>query len=187
MVIVETNRLVLRELVPDDARRMFDIYSDPRTMAFMGPPPRSVLEERENIARHAEHYYRRGGYGLWAVVAKETGEILGRCGLLRFELRSEPRTEISYLLARPHWGKGYATEAANAAVGFAFGTLAIDSLFALIQPGNGPSVRVAERLAFHRAGAVEYKQFGTVDLYRRDRGEGTGAPRVSVPGGTTEP
>jgi RimJ/RimL family protein N-acetyltransferase len=171
MVIVETNRLVLRELVPGDAGRMFDIYSDPETMAFMGPAHGSVAEEAENIARHAEHYYRRKGYGLWAIVAKESGEIIGRCGLLRFELRSGEETEISYLLARPHWGNGYATEAAGAVMRFAFGTLQFDRLFALIQPGNGSSVRVAERLAFHKAGVVEYKQFGTVELYRRDRGE----------------
>ncbi|MDB5294261.1 MAG: GCN5-related N-acetyltransferase [Phycisphaerales bacterium] len=169
MAVVETKRLVLRELVPADGRRMFDLYSDPQTMAFMGPPPRSVQEESENIARHAERYYRRQGYGLWAVVAKGSDEIIGRCGLLRFELRSEPQTEISYLLARQSWGNGYATEAAGGVLGFAFGTLKLDRLFALIHPGNRPSVRVAERLAFGSAGVVEYKQFGWVELYRRDR------------------
>jgi hypothetical protein len=59
-------------------------------------------------------------------------------------------TEISYLLARPYWGKGYATESAGAVLRLAFGRLKIDRLFAHIQPGNGPSARVAERLAFRR-------------------------------------
>jgi ribosomal-protein-alanine N-acetyltransferase len=171
MVIAETRRLRLRELVPADAGRMFEIYSDEATMAFMGPPPGSVEEEAANIARHAEDYYRRKGYGLWAVVERESGQIIGRCGLLQFELRSEPQTELSYLLARPHWGNGYATEAAGAVLRFAFDVLPVDSLFALIQPGNLPSIRVAERLAFQRAGDVEYKQCGTVELYCRRRGE----------------
>jgi [ribosomal protein S5]-alanine N-acetyltransferase len=171
MLMAETTRLLLRELVPADAGRMFEIYSDPATMAFMGPPPGSVEEEAGNIARHAEQYYRRRGYGLWAVVGRGSGEIIGRCGLLEFELRSEPQVEISYLLARPHWGNGYATEAAGAVLRFAFDVRRIGCLFALIRPGNRPSVRVAERLGFDRAGTVAYKQFGAVELYRRDRGE----------------
>src|SRR4051794_31916420 len=106
MIVAETKRLILRELSPDDAPRMFEIYSDRDVMRFMRPSPASVDAERDGIRSHIEDYYRRFGYGLWAVLEKGTGALIGRAGLLRCELHGEPRVEVSYLLDRPYWGNG---------------------------------------------------------------------------------
>ena len=170
MIVIETHRLLIRELRPADAARMFEIYSDPQVMRFMGPPPASVEVEEKSILSHVENYYRKLGYGLWAVIEKGTGELIGRSGLLQFELQSEPPVEISYLLSRVHWGHGYATEAAAAVAQYAFETVGVDRLLAVIAPGNVSSARVAERVGFQRRGVVTYKQFGVVDLYEGTRG-----------------
>src|SRR4051794_10589486 len=99
-VIAETQRLRLRELCPADATPLFEMYGDPGVMRFMGPPPPSAADEARNIRAHAENYYRRLNYGLWAVVEKTTGRLVGRAGLLRFDSPSEPQVEVSYLLGR---------------------------------------------------------------------------------------
>jgi RimJ/RimL family protein N-acetyltransferase len=165
-VIAETDRLFLRELCPADAAPLFEMYRNPHVMRFMGPPPPSAADEARNIRLHVENCYRRLNYGVWAVIEKATGRLVGRAGLLRFDSPSEPQVEISYLLGRPHWGRGYATEAGAAVVRYAFGTLRLGELVAFIQAANSPSVRVAERLGFRREGVVPYKNFGLVDLYR---------------------
>ena len=169
MVIAETERLLLREFVPADAEALFRLYSDPQVMRFMGPPPASVEEECANIERHREWYYRRFGFGLWAVEIRGSGELVGRCGLLRHEVDGRPETELSYLLARRHWGRGYATEAGRAVVQRAFEELGQARLVALIAPGNGASARVAERLCFRLEGVVAFKTFGLVERYVRER------------------
>jgi ribosomal-protein-alanine N-acetyltransferase len=171
MIIAETKRLILRELTPGDARSLFSMYSDPQVMRFMGPPPDSVEMERRGIEAHIENSYRRYGFGLWAVIHKDTDEVIGRCGLLRFEFDAKPLTEISYLLSCHHWGMGYATEAGAEVVRVAFDDLGIDKLLAMILPSNIASARVAERLGFRVEGAIEYKQFGVVDLYAKHRVE----------------
>ena len=75
MIVAETSRLILRELTPLDAPRLFEIYGDPDVMRFMGPSPASVDVEREGVLRHVDNYYRRFGYGLWAVIEKTTGVL----------------------------------------------------------------------------------------------------------------
>lgn len=157
----------MRKLVPGDAEALFGIYQDAQTMRYMGLSPATVEAERGSVEAHAENYYRRHGFGLWGIVLRETGQIIGRSGLLRFDLDDTPQTEISYLIARRHWGAGYATEAAEAVVRLAFDDMKIDKLHALINPANAASSRVALRLNFRLERAVEYKCFGLVDLYAR--------------------
>lgn len=165
----DTARLALRALRPTDAARLCRIYANPDVMRFMTPPPASVDAEADALRAHAERYYRALGYGLWAVVERSTGDVIGRAGLLRFELLGRPQVEVSYLFAREHWGKGYATEATAAVVRHAFDALAIDRLFALVHPDNYASAAVAGRLAFRKVGRTPYKRFGVVDLYERTR------------------
>ncbi|HYE58483.1 MAG TPA: GNAT family N-acetyltransferase [Rhodothermales bacterium] len=171
MVIASTKRLILRELTLSDAAALFELYSDPEVMRFMGPPPASIEEERANIGRHREQYYRQLGFGLWAVELRATGELVGRCGLLRHEVEGRTETELSYLLARRHWGRGYATEAGQAVVRKAFEELRQTRLVAMIAHGNVASVRVAERLCFKVEGTISFKRFGLVERYARGPAE----------------
>ncbi|SFI87296.1 GNAT family N-acetyltransferase [Planctomicrobium piriforme] len=172
MVIRETERLVLRELAPGDAVELFRIYSDPEVMRFMGAGPVSVEQERAGIESHIQNSYARHGYGLWGVVERESGTLIGRCGLLSCELHARAETEISYLLDRPYWRQGYASEACRAIMSMAFDELRLPRLLAFVAPANVASRRVAERLGCRQIGEAQYKQFGVVELFEGLRVEG---------------
>ena len=91
--------------------------------------------------------YAQRGYGLWAVVLRETDQPIGYCGLTYFpDINGRPEVEVGYRLARAHWGKGYATEAATAVKDWAFCDRKMERLIALIDPQNVASIRVAEKL-----------------------------------------
>jgi [ribosomal protein S5]-alanine N-acetyltransferase len=141
--ILETERLVLRELAPDDADALALVLSDPETMKYY---PASIDQNgiqqwiERNLRRYAED-----GVGLWAMVLKSSGEMIGDCGIIRQHVEGEYLYEIGYHLRRDHWGQGHATEAAIACREWGFANLKIDRLISLIRPENVPSRRVAER------------------------------------------
>jgi RimJ/RimL family protein N-acetyltransferase len=120
MNILETNRLALRLLTLADAADLYQIYSDPETMKFMGKAPDSVEEERNNIQSHISHHYEKYGVGMWATVLKENNRLIGRCGLMPKQIEGAEEVEIAYLLDREYWGKGLATEAAEAIVKYGY-------------------------------------------------------------------
>jgi RimJ/RimL family protein N-acetyltransferase len=95
------------------------------------------------MAVHLGHWQLRG-YGQWALVERGTEKLVGRAGLWRPE--EWPGLEIGWLLARPQWGRGFATEAARAALAYGRDVVGADRVISLIRPENTPSIRVAERL-----------------------------------------
>jgi RimJ/RimL family protein N-acetyltransferase len=95
------------------------------------------------MAVHLGHWSLRG-YGQWALVERATGEVVGRAGL--WEPEGWPGLEVGWLLARRHWGRGFATEGGRAAIAHAFGELGAEHVISVIRPDNTPSIRVAERL-----------------------------------------
>lgn len=116
---------------------------DPDVMAhfpaLVAPDAAHAMIER--IRGHEE----REGFCLWAVEVRATGAFAGFCGLQRPVFRTEV-VEVGWRLARAHWGHGYATEGARAAVAFGFGTLALDEIVAFVVPHNVRSAAVCERL-----------------------------------------
>jgi len=141
--ILETERLLLREFVPSDADALALVLSDPETMKYYPAPI-----DRDGIQRWIERNLRRyaeDGVGLWAMVLKATGEMLGDCGIIRQHVEGEHLYEIGYHLRRDHWGQGLATEAAIACREWGLTNLNVDRLISLIRPENVPSRRVAER------------------------------------------
>jgi RimJ/RimL family protein N-acetyltransferase len=137
--ILETSRLALREFSPADAR----ILSDPETMRFY-PAPYDRAGVEQWIARNRERY-KNDGVGLWAMILKPTGELIGDCGILLQQVEGEHLYEIGYHLRRDFWHQGLATEAAVACRQWGFQNLKADRLISLIRPENIPSQRVAER------------------------------------------
>ena len=94
-----------------------------------------------------ERYYQTWGFGPYAVVEQRSRNVIGYCGLFYFpNLDGQPEIEIGYRLARSTWGQGYATEAALSVRDFAFTTLGIKRLIAMIDPSNIASIRVAEKI-----------------------------------------
>lgn len=171
-VVIETERLLLRRFTPEDAEDNYRIYADPENMRFMGSPPESVEAERDNIRRHIDGYYDRHGFGLWAVVLREDGRLVGRCGLLRQPLEGAQVVELSYLLDRHYWGRGLATEAARAVVKLGFEKYGLPRVVAFIHPENAASVRVALRVGMRHERDVDFREFGRVALYALDAPEG---------------
>lgn len=141
--MLETLRLVLRELVPEDADGLARVISDPETMRFY-PAPFGRAEVEEWIARNLRRY-RTEGHGLWAMDLKSTGEMVGDCGITLQEVDGDPLREIGYHVRRDMWGQGLATEAARACRDYGFTKLGAAFLISLIRPENVASCRVAER------------------------------------------
>ena len=141
--LLETEHLILRRLRVDDVDAIFAVIGDPITMQFY---PRRF--ERKDAVEWIERNLRRyadDGHGLYAVVLKATGNVIGDCGLVTQQIEGGPELEVGYHLRRDHWGQGYATEAARACLDYAFRELAVEKVISLIRLENQPSGRVAER------------------------------------------
>ena len=142
-MILETNRLALREMTQDDYDALSRILQDEETMyAYEGAF--SDAETQEWLDRQIARY-RKYGFGLWAVVLKETGEMIGQCGLTMQPWKDGEVLEIGYLFRRDCWHNGYASEAARACREYAFETLNADRVCSIIRDTNVPSQNVARR------------------------------------------
>ena len=142
-MILETERLYMREMSQSDFGAICKILQDEETMyAYEGAF--SDSEVREWIDRQISRY-RRWGYGLWAVCLKETGELAGQCGLTMQQWKDREVLEIGYLFRREYWHKGYATESARACREYAFETLGADEVCSIIRDTNAASQKVALR------------------------------------------
>ncbi len=142
-MILETERLCLREMVPSDYEALSKIMQDKDVMyayngAFTEEETRGWLERQ--FAR-----YREYGFGLWAVVLKETGEMIGQCGLTMQPWKDSQVLEIGYLFQKAYWHKGYAAEAARGCKEYAFHKLGADEVCSIIRDTNTASQNVALR------------------------------------------
>lgn len=142
-MILQTERLYLREINQSDYEALSRILQDEATMyayngAFNDVETQEWLDRQ--IARYQEY-----GFGLWAVVLKETNEMIGQCGLTMQVWKERQVLEIGYLLQRKYWHKGYASEAARACKEYAFTTMHADEVFSIIRDTNTASQKVALR------------------------------------------
>jgi len=143
MVRLTTERLILREMTLDDLPATREIVCDELTMyAWNG-----AWSEEENLAGLEKQLrgYRENGFGRWAVVLKETGKLVGICGLQWCDTDRDSVLEIGYLFNRAYWGYGYAAEAAIACKRYAFDVLKVDEVFSLVRDNNLASINVAIR------------------------------------------
>jgi len=143
MIVLETERLILREMTRDDLPSTREIVCDEQTMyAWNG-----AWSEEENLAGLEKQLrgYQEDGFGRWAVILKETNAFVGMCGLQWCETDRDMVPEIGYLFNRGYWHKGYAAEAAIACKHYAFNVLGFDEVFSLIRDTNIPSMNVAIR------------------------------------------
>jgi RimJ/RimL family protein N-acetyltransferase len=141
---LETERLIVRGFVPDDVDAVTDLMSDGEALAAWGAPlsrDEVLVRIDRNLAR-----YQADGFGRCAIVLRQTGELVGDCGLVRTEVEGTPELELGWIVRRDLWGRGIATEAARAWCDFAFGALGLDRIVSMISEGNVASRRVAEKL-----------------------------------------
>ena len=142
-MILETERLFLRELQQSDYSALAAILQDEETMiAYEGA---FSNEDVQNWLDRQRKRYQDHGYGLWAVILKETGQMIGQCGLSLQDANGKEVLEIGYLFNRAFWHKGYAIEAAMACKKYAFTKLHANEVFSIIRDTNKASQNVALR------------------------------------------
>lgn len=143
---IETRRLRLRRWRKDDLLSFVALNADPVVMEHM-PGVLNQSQSAELMARF-EYEFEESGYGLWAVEVIWARAFIGFCGLAKvsFEAHFTPAVEVGWRIAKDHWGNGYASEAAGAALEFAFNTAGLDEVVSFTVPDNERSTRVMERL-----------------------------------------
>jgi Acetyltransferases, including N-acetylases of ribosomal proteins len=158
--LIQTPRLVLRELVVDDLDFVAAMLGDPEVMRYY-PKPLSRVEAKGWLDRQRARYATEG-HGLWLTLERETRRPVGQVGLVMqdvSEVGTTPTPEVGYLLAHSAWGRGYATEAALAVRQHAFETLSYPRVIALIRPENTRSQGVALRLGMRILAETTYVGF----------------------------
>lgn len=140
---LETPRLTLRAFTIGDWGPYAEMYADASFVRYLGGKRLSREEAWENIAIILGHWALLG-YGIWALESKATGQLIGRAGLLN--LPGWPDVGVCWALSPRFWGQGYATEAARACIGWAFGEAGLGRLVSLIEPENRASAAVALRV-----------------------------------------
>lgn len=147
-VILETERLFLREMDQGDFRDLAEILQDPQVMYayerdFSDADVQEWLDNQKR--RYAEY-----GFGLWAVIRKADGRMLGQAGLTMQPFRDRRVLEIGYLFKKAYWHQGYAREAASGCKQYAFETLCSREVHSIIRTNNDASMRVAEGIGMTR-------------------------------------
>lgn len=141
---METDRLILRPYTMADFSALHEIFSDEETMRYY-PAPFSEEKTRQWILRNIRRY-QKDGFGLWAVILKESGRLIGDCGITLQPIHGRMLPEIGYHLHKDFQGKGYATEAARFCVQLAFEKFRFPAVYCYMKHDNWPSMGVAGRL-----------------------------------------
>jgi RimJ/RimL family protein N-acetyltransferase len=143
-VVLETERLILRHFVPEDLDALAAILGDPVTMRFY---PQDFDRDASWAWLESQlTRYERDGVGLWAMDLRDTGELIGDCGLAIQALDGRDETEIGWHVRRELWGRGLATEGGAACRDWGFANRDVDRLISIILPENLQSRRVAEKI-----------------------------------------
>ena len=143
--ILNTDRLTLREITAADLPLLHRIFGDAECMRYY-PGIMSFEENARWFEKLAFDSYTNHGFGLWAVTDRQSGRLLGDCGITLQETSAGLEPEIGYHLWRDHWGKGYAIEAATACRDHALHGLGLPRIVSIVRLDNIPSQRVAERV-----------------------------------------
>ncbi len=161
MKILETRRLLLRHFVMDDLDNLFAFYSDPDVIKYIPDAPRTYEETKEELEWHMNGHPKFPELGLWATIYKETGQLIGRCGLLPWTIDGQQEVEVAFALSQTHWGQGLATEAAQGIVQYGFEHLQLSRLICLIDHDNQASINVATKvgMTFEKESKDEYGPF----------------------------
>ncbi len=150
VTIAKTNRLIIRELSIGDIPVIYQIYQNPEVKKYIPDLDEYLENEIEKHKAYIKNVYNFYGYGLWGVFHKETGELIGRCGIQNTVINERAEIELGYVLDVNHWGYGYALECLRAILDYSFRELHLDRIAALIHPLNIRSVKVAESIGMKK-------------------------------------
>ena len=144
--IAETDRLVIREQTLSDRPALYEIYADEDAVRYMEDLYEDPRDEEKYLADYIKNQYRFYEYGIWAVVTKEDGKLIGRAGISMREGFDIP--EIGYIIGNRYRKRGYAKEALTAVIDHAYGELGMNELIAFTKEENVPSVLLLKSLGF---------------------------------------
>ena len=166
---METKRLILREYTMDDFDELYKIISDPETMQYY-PAPYDEAGTNRWLEWSIQNY-REHGFGWWAVVSKETGELMGDCGITLQVINGEVLPEIGYHLDKKFWRQGYGTEAALAVRDWAFENTEYTHLYSYMTQKNTGSYLLAEAIGMKRVEEFSDEKYGDMYVYVISREE----------------
>ncbi|HWO74634.1 MAG TPA: GNAT family protein [Bacillus sp. (in: firmicutes)] len=156
--ILETDRLILRQVTKDDASSLLKYLSDQEVMKYVGLEPfKSIEDALDEISWYQSIFEKKTGIR-WGITIKNNGEVIGSCGFLKV-VSQHYRSEIGFELSREYWGKGIASEAFEAIIRYGFEEMNLQRIEALIEPPNIPSQKLVERHGFIREGLLRNYEF----------------------------
>jgi RimJ/RimL family protein N-acetyltransferase len=164
--ILETERLILRQLTTDDAEFILELVNDPSFIRNIGDRNvRTIDDACAYILKGPVASYAKNGFGLYLVQLKETGESIGMCGLIKRDTLED--VDIGYALLPRYWAKGYAVEAARATMAYGKDVIGLKRLVAIVDPANEGSIRLLDKLGLRyekmvrlSADDIDLKLFG---------------------------
>ena len=163
MVILETERLILRQYTMDDFPALYELLSSPITMAHY-PRPYDEKGTKRWIGWSLENYEKLG-FGWWALICKESGRFIGDCGVTLQNINGQLLPEIGYHIHHPYWHQGYGKEAAAAVRDWAFTHTEYETLYSYMTDGNTASWRLAEAIGMEKIGTYEDEEDGLLRIY----------------------
>jgi len=154
-VILETPRLLFRQLELRDVQELYSLYQDIEIRHYFPDSVLSYDDTKEELEWYINGHPQYPKLGLWATVHKESGKFIGRCGLLPWEIDGTLEIEIAYLLNKDFWHQGFATEAAKGIMSYGFEKLHLTRLICMMHPENVASQKVAERIGMKLESQVD--------------------------------
>lgn len=139
---IETSRLRLRHFTLNDLNQLYPIYSNPEVNKYIGKGAKTEDETRAALMKMIQHWQH--GFGMWAVVHKESNKLIGRCGLCFLDNTSE--VELGYALDKPYWNLGLATEGSLASLKYGFEIVGLERIVGIARPENVASQRVMQKV-----------------------------------------
>lgn len=146
--VIETDRCFLREMTMEDLDALYRLYEDPEITQYMEGLYEDRKKEEEYTKAYINNMYRFYGYGMWLVIQKENGKIIGRAGLNNVDIHGTPALEMGYMIGKDYQNQGYATEACEGIIQFAREGTEFEELHCLIEKENEKSVHLAKKLGF---------------------------------------
>jgi len=148
-IFLETERLILRELLPSDAFNMLALDTNPNVLQYIGIQPVTNIETCRKTIRFIRDQYERNGVGRWAVIRKDTLEFIGWSGLKFIDDQTingrRNFYDLGYRFIEEHWGKGYGYESAQAIINYGFTNLGLTKISAYLDPKNASSKKILEK------------------------------------------
>lgn len=172
--IFQTQRLIIREWKPEaDAAQAFEIYGDPEVVRFLSDKLEESVEKvqvrlQQEVDRNARV---NNGTGFWAIMEKQTGEIVGSVLLKQLPDNNGKPTQdyaVGWHLKKASWGKGYVTEAGRGAIHYGFNVLKLPVIYAVATPDNHASIRVIQKLGMVSIGRTHKYYSSELELFKKE-------------------